>query len=128
MIVNARATYMDASVSTASPARLLVMLYERLVLDVQRGLDAQHAGQRQEVNKQLIHAQEIVMELRASLKVTEWEGGPGMASIYEWLHTQLVKANISNDAAVTEICLSIVTELADIWRGAALTAAAPGTT
>ena len=128
MIVNARATYMDAAVSTASPARLLVMLYERLVLDVQRGLDAQHAGQRQEVNNQLVHAQEIVMELRASLKVTEWEGGPGMASIYEWLHTQLVKANISNDAAVTEICLSIVTELADIWRGAALTAAAPGIT
>lgn len=127
MIANARATYMDASVSTASPARLLVMLYERLVLDVQRGLDAQRAGQRQEVNNQLVHAQDIVMELRASLKVTEWEGGPGMASIYEWLHTQLVKANVTNDAAVTEICLSIVAELADTWREAALTAAAPGT-
>lgn len=127
MIANARATYMDASVSTASPARLLVMLYERLVLDVQRGLDAQRAGQRQEVNNQLVHAQEIVMELRASLKVTEWEGGPGMASIYEWLHTQLVKANVTNDTAVTEICLSIVTELADTWRGAAVTAAAPRT-
>ena len=128
MIANARATYMDASVSTASPARLLVMLYERLVLDVQRGLDAQRAGQRQEVNNQLVHAQEIVMELRASLKVAEWEGGPGMASIYAWLHTQLVKANVTNDTAVTEICLSIVTELAGTWREAALTAAAPGTT
>ena len=128
MIANARATYMDASVSTASPARLLVMLYERLVLDVQRGLDAQRAGQRQKVNNQLVHAQEIVMELRASLKVTEWEGGRGMASIYEWLHTQLVKANVTNDIAVTEICLSIVTELADTWRVAAVTAAASRTT
>ena len=127
MIANARATYMDASVSTASPARLLVMLYERLVLDVQRGLDAQRAGQRQETHNQLVHAQEIVMELRSSLKVDEWEGGPGMASIYNWLHTQLVKANVSNDAAVTESCLSIVTELADTWREAALTAAAPRT-
>ena len=127
MIANARAAYMDASVSTASPARLLVMLYERLVLDVQRGLDAQRAGQRQEVNNQLVHAQEIVMELRASLKVTEWEGGPGMASIYEWLHTQLVKANVTNDTAVTEVCLSIVTELADTWRRAAATAAAQRT-
>ena len=127
MIANARATYMSASVTTASPARLLVMLYERLVLDVQRGLDAQRAGQRQEVNNQLVHAQEIVMELRASLKVTEWEGGPGMASIYEWLHTQLVKANITNDTTITEICLSTVTELADTWRRAAATAAAPRT-
>ena len=36
-----RAAYMDASVATASPARLLVMLYERLVLDVRKALAAQ---------------------------------------------------------------------------------------
>lgn len=126
MIANARATYMDASVSTASPARLLVMLYERLVLDVQRGLDAQRSGERQESHRQLLHAQEIVMELRSSLKVDEWEGGPGMASIYDWLHTQLVRANVGHDAQLTESCLSIVTDLADSWRDAAMSAAATG--
>ena len=57
MMTNGRAAYMEASISTASPARLLVMLYERLVLDVQRGLDAQRAGQRQESHNQLVHAQ-----------------------------------------------------------------------
>ena len=35
MMTNARATYMDASVTTASPSRLLVMLFDRLVLDVE---------------------------------------------------------------------------------------------
>jgi len=38
MMTTARAAYMDASVATASPARLLIMLFDRLVLDVQRGL------------------------------------------------------------------------------------------
>ena len=124
MMINGRAAYMEASISTASPARLLVMLYERLVLDVQRGLDAQRAGQRQESHNQLVHAQEIVMELRSSLKVEDWDGGPVMASIYDWLHTQLVRANVANDAATTEGCLSIVTDLANSWREAALTSAA----
>ncbi len=35
-----RATYQLASVTTASPARLLVMLFDRLVLDCERGLRA----------------------------------------------------------------------------------------
>jgi flagellar protein FliS len=120
MMPNAKAAYMDASVNTASPARLLVMLYERLVLDVHRGLDAQRSGDKQEAHNQLIHAQEIVIELRSSLKVDDWEGGPGMASIYDWLHTQLVKANVNNDAQLTDSCLSIVVDLSNTWRQAAL--------
>ena len=41
MMMNARTAYMEASVQTADPSRLLVMLCDRLVLDVQRGLAAQ---------------------------------------------------------------------------------------
>ena len=36
MTHHARAAYMDATIATASPSRLLVMLFDRLVLDVQR--------------------------------------------------------------------------------------------
>jgi flagellar protein FliS len=58
------------------------------------------------------------------LRVEAWEGGPGLASLYDWLHNELIRANISKDVAVTEGCLSIVTNLADTWRTAALQAAA----
>lgn len=119
-----RAAYAQASIATASPARLLVMLYERLVLDVQRGLDAQLAGDRAEAHNQLVHAQEIVIELRATLNTEVWSGGPAMASIYDYLHTQLIKANVGNDAGITEHCLSMVTDLCVTWREAALASAA----
>ena len=66
---SARAAYMDASVATASPARLLVMLYERLVLDCHRALEAQQAGDHPEAHRQLVHAQDIVMELRKQYRV-----------------------------------------------------------
>ena len=117
---NARKAYMNASVTTANPQRLLVMLYDRLVLDVKRGIDAQQARNFDEASKQLLHAQEIVSELRASLKVDAWEGGPQLASIYNWLFSELIKANVSRDVAVTEGCLRIVEPLAETWREAAL--------
>jgi flagellar protein FliS len=125
MMTNARATYMDASIATASPARLLVMLCERLVLDVQRGLAAQHSGDLEQTNRQLIHAQEIVMELRASLRADEFKGGQELAALYSYLHRQLIVANMRKDAGLTAHCLGIVTSLSDTWREAALTSIVP---
>lgn len=112
--------YLDASVATASPARLLVMLCDRLVLDLTRGLDAQRAGDLSAAHRELLHAQEIVLELRSSLRTTDWEGGPGLASLYDFLHLELVRANISKDPGITEGCLGLVTDLAATWRQAAL--------
>lgn len=120
MMTNARATYMDASIATASPARLLVMLYERLVLDVQRGLEAQRSNNLEETHRQLTHAQDIVMELHSSLKVDGFKGGQDLATLYGYLHRQLVLANIRKDATITAECLQIVTDLCETWRQAAL--------
>jgi len=120
MMTNARATYMDASVATASPSRLLVMLFDRLVLDVQRGLDAQRRGDFEETHRQLTHAQDIVMELQSSLRADEFKGGYDLAALYGFLHRQLVMANIRKDAAITDDVLVLVTDLCDAWRQAAL--------
>ena len=90
-MTNARAAYTEASVATASPARLLVMLYERLVLDIQRGLEAQQRGDHQETHR-----------------------------LYGFLHRQLVMANIRKDATITDECLTLVTDLCETWRQAAL--------
>lgn len=120
MTTNARAAYLDASVATASPARLLVMLFDRLVLDVQRGLDAQRRGDFEETHRQLTHAQDIVMELQSSLKADEFRGGYDLAALYSFLHRQLVMANIRKDAAITDDVLTLVTDLCDAWRQAAL--------
>jgi flagellar protein FliS len=120
MNTNARNAYMNASISTATPQRLLIMLFDRLVLDVKRGLEAQRGADYDEAGKQLMHAQEIISELSSSLKVDAWDGGPRLASIYNWLFSELIKANVSRDATVTEACLGIVEPLAETWREAAL--------
>jgi flagellar secretion chaperone FliS len=114
-----RDRYLAATVQTASPAQLLVMLCERLNLDVERAAEALRQGQPANAHEPLLHAQEIVLELSASLKVDAWEGAPALASIYTFLHSQLVKANMAKDLKITESCLALVAELRDTWRAAA---------
>lgn len=124
MMTQARAAYLDASIATASPARLLVMLCERLVLDVQRGLEAQQRGDVGEAHRQLTHAQDIVLELQGSLRAEMFTGGDQLAALYGYLHGRLVLANIRKDPAITAECLGLVAELSETWRLAALEAAA----
>ncbi|PRY18245.1 flagellar export chaperone FliS [Kineococcus rhizosphaerae] len=128
---NARSTnrYLADSLSTASPAALLVMLYDRLVLDLQRAEEAQLAGNRGIAHENLVHAQAIVLELESSLDPEGWEGGAGLKAIYAWLLTELPLANVSGDASRTGACREMTAELAEAWRQAALehlTAAAGG--
>lgn len=117
--LNPRDTYLQASVSTATPSQLLVMLYERLVLDAQLAVDALRRGEPSQAHAPLLHAQEIVLELNASLKVDAWAGAAGLSSLYSYLHVQLVKANMAKDLKIAEFCLETVSVLRDTWRDAA---------
>jgi len=114
-----RARYMGDAVSTASPQQLLVMLYDRLALDLERAQAALTEGDREETNTQLQHAQEIVIELRSSLDVGAWDGGPRLAALYSWLLTELIAANVKGDARRVTDCRRIVEPLREAWRGAA---------
>lgn len=123
-----RARFLDDAVATASPVRLLTMLYDRLLLDLTRGADAQSVGDRSAANTHLIHAQDIVLELASSLRPEGWSGGPALASLYAFMHTELVGANVACDPERTNAVRALVEPLAEAWRQAALevmAAAAP---
>jgi flagellar secretion chaperone FliS len=114
-----RARYLGDTVATASPQQLLVMLYDRLALDLERAQSALAEGDKEAARSQLQHAQEIVFELLSSLRVDVWDGGPRLASLYNWLIGELVQANIKADRNRVEACRQVVEPLRDAWRQAA---------
>ena len=118
-----RSRYLGDSVATASPQRILVMLYDRLALDLERAQKAVATGDREVANEQLQHAQEIVLELLTSLQVDAWEGGPRLAALYNWLIGELVQANLKLDTNRISSCRQVVEPLRDAWRQAALSLA-----
>jgi flagellar secretion chaperone FliS len=119
-----RDRYLQDSVSTASPGKLLLMLYDRLVLDLAKGEEALRSGEREVANELLNHAQEIVLELRTSLDVDAWAGAPGLANLYGYLLIELIGANIARDADRVATCRTLVEPLRDAWREAAAAAVA----
>ena len=121
-----RNRYLADSINTASPGRLLVMLYDRLVLDLAQGEQAIRTGNRGDASERLNHAQEIILELRTTLVLDDWSGAAGLASLYGWLLTELIQANIKLDATKVVACRAIVEPLRDTWREAvALASATP---
>jgi flagellar secretion chaperone FliS len=118
-----RNRYLEDSINTASPAKLLIMLYDRLVLDLQQGEQAIQAGDRETASDKINHAQEIILELRTTLDMDAWEGAAGLAALYSWLLTELIQANIKLDATKVAACRGIIEPLRDAWRDAAVAAA-----
>ncbi|MPV38441.1 flagellar export chaperone FliS [Georgenia subflava] len=114
------------AVATATPAKLLTMLYDRLVLDLDRGIAAIAADDRAAVNTHLNHAQDIIHELRASLDLDAWDGARGLMDLYNYIFVELVSANIARDAARVTACRDLLIPLRDAWHEAAASTTANG--
>lgn len=117
-----RSRYARDSVMTASPVRLVTMLYDRLVGDLDDAELAISMSDFQSAHTALRHAQDIVQELSNSLNVERWAGGAGLKSLYVWLIERLVAANMRKDGSIVNECREIVEPLRKAWHEAANTA------
>ena len=93
----ARNLYNRDSVLSASPARLLVMLYDRLLLDLARAETAQLGEDWPLASAQLLHAQEIVTELVASLRPEAGTGAPACSPCTTTCSSGMAQANVRRD-------------------------------
>lgn len=112
-----RARYLRDRVMTASPAQRVVMLYDRLGLDLtlaQAGIadDPFAAGAH------LSHAMQIVAELQSSLDIAA--GGPAvnLASIYGYVMNEIILIRGGDHARLPNIA-GIVATLRGAWAQAA---------
>jgi flagellar secretion chaperone FliS len=126
-LLTTRNRFLADTVATAGPQQILTMLYDRLVLDINRAEQALRKGERARASDLLGHAQEIVGSLASTLDVDVWDGGKSLMELYMYLLRELVGASIDGDADRTAACSAIVTPLRDAWHEAAasLATAAP---
>ncbi|BEP14229.1 hypothetical protein acdb102_25400 [Acidothermaceae bacterium B102] len=111
--------YLSEAVETASPAARLVMVYDRLLLDLNRAEKACLTGEVPEAHHALVHAQQIVGVLSDTLDMSVWNGAQNLHDLYEYLYDQLIEANLSKSAVKVGNCIAVVEPLAAAWREAA---------
>lgn len=91
--------YRRVQTETSSPGELVVMLYDALAADLQRpeaGL--QKRERHEEAHVALVRAQEIVLELIASLNAEAGELAQQLDDVYQYVYGRLVDANVKKDA------------------------------
>jgi flagellar protein FliS len=114
-----RALYNSDAIMSASPARLVTMLYDRLLLDLSRAESAQSSEDWQVASGNLLHAQAIVAELTSSLDVDAWDGAPGLLAVYLYVSSALISANTHRDIERTRESISLLEPLRRTWHEAA---------
>lgn len=116
MSADARARYLADAVATATPARRIVLLYDRLWLDLQRAQAAVDA--QAPAGDFLLHAQQIIAELLGSLDVEAWAGGADLAGLYGYLLTELIAEAGQSRPGRLAVLTKIVGDLRGTWKQA----------
>lgn len=107
--------YHNNAISTASPAKLTMMLYEGAIKFCNIAIIALEEKDYQKVNENLKKAQKIIMEFRITLdhKYPVWEDFERM---YEYIYNQLVEGNLKKDKETIEDALQYIREMRDTWK------------
>lgn len=114
-----KARYAQDATETVSPARLLTMLYDRLVSDLAAAEQAMIAGDIATTGSRLGHAQEILLELHSTLDLKVWPEGEPLARLYLWLVSELMQARLKRAPQRVADCRALVEPLRQAWTQAA---------
>jgi flagellar protein FliS len=115
---NPASVYQEQAVTTANGPQLLLMLCDRLAVDIARAQVALGSEDLKTTNESLQHAQQIVRMLRHSLDPNGFEGGQELLAVYVFLENHLIKANLEKSADVVKECAELVHPFHEAWRRA----------
>jgi flagellar protein FliS len=95
----AASRYAKAARETASPERLLVLLFQTALRNIRAGVAALEAGDRAQGSRTLMKASDIVVELHATLDASKAPELCGqLASVYRFVCQRLIAAAASRDS------------------------------
>ena len=114
------ASYRNLSVETASPGKLILMLFDgalRFLNAADEGF--KHPSQRERneaVHNNLIKAQEIILELQRSLNIRD--GGDfsvNMFKLYDFMNSKLMEANMRKDPGNIRLVMDLLGQIREAW-------------
>lgn len=115
--INPYQTYQQNSVMTASPQELTLMLYNGCLKFMKLAKRAMADKKIEEKNTNIIKAQNIIQELRSTLKA-DIEMSAGLEQMYEYMYNRLVEANMKNDITALEEVEELMTDIRNTWKQA----------
>jgi flagellar secretion chaperone FliS len=111
----ARLAYTEASVMTASPEQLVVMLYDGAIRYLNQAAAMLRAGNYKQSRDRLHRAQAVLNELNRSLDLRQGEIAYRLRSIYMFCIRHLHDSTAASDPDGYEKVAELLSELRDSW-------------
>lgn len=122
--INPVHAYKETRVRTASQGRIIVMLYDEAIRQIDAAATALDSQTRQldVVHNAIVKAQDIVTELMASLDFEKGgEISTNLFRLYLFFREQLMDANVKKDPIPLTAVRDLLGELRDVWEQIAAT-------
>lgn len=111
--------YQTQAVTTAGPAQLVLMLFDRTLVAIARATQAAEPNgtpSLEIVNTELQRAQDILTELQVALDREQGgEIAANLDALYDFCIDRLVTANISKDVSGLGPVTNVIQSLRDAW-------------
>ena len=111
--------YQQTEVQTASPEKLLIMLYDGAIQFLNKAKIGIANKNIEEIHNNIIGAQKIISEFMNTLDMeVGGEVAQNLYNLYEYLHYRLVQANIKKDNDMVDEVLTHLKDLKQTWEEA----------
>lgn len=109
--------YKEMQIKTASPGKLLLMLYQGAVKFMKLAKKNIKAGKTEASHKNIIRAQNIILELQSTLnKEKGGEIALYLENLYDYIYRELVQANLHKKSSHLDNVIPLVEDLFSTYR------------
>lgn len=119
-----RDRYLNDKILTATPVELTQMLLDRCVVEMTVAQEHLAGGARPAAASHLRRAQDIVSELRGTLRLEVGPLAANLDAIYAFAYRELVEAQLSGNGRLDGAAAALA-EIRDGWRHAFATTPTP---
>jgi len=118
--------YLENMVKTASPAKIVQLLYEKAIEHLNESEKLLEEGNYVQFSERVGKAQDIITELNLSLDMEKGgEIAKNLRVLYTYMYRELVEAVLKKDKAKLLEVRGMLSDLLETWKEAMKKAAAP---
>lgn len=114
---NARLAYQEAAVRGASPVRLTILLYEQVIQDLTRAIDALGRRKAEDCAHELNHATSVIGYLHGTLNTNAGAAVVhNLGRFYSMIREKLLEAQIRSSREILEEVRTYMLDIRQAWQ------------
>jgi flagellar secretion chaperone FliS len=109
--------YRETDLGTMTREKMVVLLYEKVISDLEEAMSALASGDRPRFTQRVNHSQRIIAELRSALDhAAGGEIARNLEAIYDFVFREHLSLLVDREPRRARACIDILRPLLEAWR------------